>query len=324
MLKLETKDDLEKLILEGISESLTLEYKASPALAKDSKSRDELCKDVSAFANSAGGQIVFGMLEDQHVPATLDEGADPEITKEWIEQVIDSRVQPRIEGLIITPIQLAKSFGFVLTIPQATSRAPHQSPDKKYYKRQNFQSVPMEDYEIRDTLRRATTPVLRVALSIGGGNTGTLRFLPQSEMSEPLTLQVLVTNQSPQPAYYAVLYIGIDHDLGITGYGHFLSAVHPPGHAHDGKLWLTVSFTSPPGQPIFQETTPYPRELYFSVASGFVRSTYFDITTIVQTPGYTSTDYWALNCTSGLLKLYGPNDPNWMPPGAVKTRDLAT
>jgi predicted HTH transcriptional regulator len=74
-------------------------------LAKDNKQRDELCKDVTAFANSAGGQIVYGVEEDKNLPAKIDDGADPAITKEWIEQVIDSRVQPRIEGLVITPIK---------------------------------------------------------------------------------------------------------------------------------------------------------------------------------------------------------------------------
>jgi len=42
MLKLENKADLDRLIAEGIQESLTLDYKASPALGKDSKQRDEV------------------------------------------------------------------------------------------------------------------------------------------------------------------------------------------------------------------------------------------------------------------------------------------
>ena len=88
MLKLETKADLQRLITEGINESLTLDYKASPALGKGDKQRDELCKDVTAFANSAGGQIVYGVEENKHVPTKLDDGADPSITKEWVEQIV--------------------------------------------------------------------------------------------------------------------------------------------------------------------------------------------------------------------------------------------
>jgi schlafen family protein len=313
MLKLENLSDLQKLIADGVAESLTLEYKASPALGKDSKQRDELSKDVSAFANSAGGQIVYGMEDDKNLPTKIDDGADPSITKEWIEQVIDSRVQPRIEGLIITPIQLAKGLGFVVTIPQATSRAPHQAPDKKYYKRQNFQSVPMEDYEIRDTLRRATTPVLKVVLKLGKTDTARLDFAPQQEISKPVTLNLFLSNHSPQPAYHAAVYLGLDADFGTPVNVAFERCGAPAGHAADDKIWLMKRFMSPPNLPIFQEGTPIPLGLNFSVASRFIRSSYFDITTVIQAPGFASRDYWAIACNSALLKLYGPNDPHWMP-----------
>jgi Putative DNA-binding domain len=312
MLKIKNKADLERLISEEIGESLILEYKRSRALSMDSKARDEICKDVSAFANSAGGQIIYGIEEDKNLPTKLDEGADPSIVKEWIEQILDSRIQPRIEGLVIKPIQLAKGYGFILNIPQATSRAPHQAPDKKYYKRQNFQSVPMEDYEIRDTLRRATTPVLDVMLSLGRSNAARLQFAHHQEVSKPVTLTAIVTNRSPQPAYHVVIYIGLDADLTtLVNVG--LDRTNPPaGHVADTKTWIIKRYTSPPDQPIFQESTPDPLHLNISIASRFIQSSYFYITTIVQTPGYTSTDCWALACNSGLLKLYGPNDPNWM------------
>jgi hypothetical protein len=312
MLKLETKADLDRLILDKVQESLTLDYKASGALGKENKQRDELCKDVTAFANSAGGQIVYGLEEDKTLPTKVDDGADPSITKEWIEQVIDSRVQPRIEGLVITPIPLAKGFGFVLTIPQATSRAPHQAPDKKYYKRQNFQSSPMEDYEIRDTLRRATTPALQVTLGLAGKRTAQLRFAPHQEQSMPITLNALVTNRSPQPAYHSVIYLGLDLAIGTPINVGFDRANPPPGHADDQKIWFVKRYTSPPDQPIFQEATPNPLGLNFTISSEYLHSSFFDITTIVQTPGFAATDYWTIGCSSGILKLHGPNDPNWL------------
>jgi predicted HTH transcriptional regulator len=115
MLKLTTKDDLQRFITDEIPESLTLDYKASPALAKDTKSRDELCKDVSAFANSAGGQIIYGIEEKDRKPVRIDEGSDT--TREWIEQVIDSNVQPRLEEIVVTPIPVGKGrHAYVLAI----------------------------------------------------------------------------------------------------------------------------------------------------------------------------------------------------------------
>ena len=58
-------EDLKRLVEEGIEESLTLDYKASAALTRESSAVNELCKDVSAFANSAGGQIVYGVEEEK-------------------------------------------------------------------------------------------------------------------------------------------------------------------------------------------------------------------------------------------------------------------
>ena len=163
---------------------MTLDYKASPSLTKDNKARDELCKDVSAFANSAGGQIIYGIEERDRKPVKVDQGSD--VTREWIEQVIDSNVQPRIEGLLITPVPVGNGrHAYVLTIPQASGRAPHQAPDHKYYKRQNFQSVPMEDYEIRDAFRRATTPDLYVELSFAMELIANIQFAHRSEISNP-------------------------------------------------------------------------------------------------------------------------------------------
>jgi predicted HTH transcriptional regulator len=87
MLKISTREDLERLVKDGVKESLTLDYKQSLALSKEDRKKDELCKDVTAFANSAGGQLIFGIEEDKQVPIGVDDGAAPEITKEWIEHV---------------------------------------------------------------------------------------------------------------------------------------------------------------------------------------------------------------------------------------------
>ena len=133
MLKLETKVDLDRLIVEDIQESLTLDYKDAAALGKSNSQRSELCKDVSVFANSAGGQIVYCIQEKGHHPTRVQDvdGVDPTaISREWIEQVIDSNVRPRIEGLVIKPIDVGTGrVAYVITIPQAIGNAPHMAPD---------------------------------------------------------------------------------------------------------------------------------------------------------------------------------------------------
>lgn len=129
-------------------------------MSNTDKMKIEISKDVSSFANSVGGTIVYGMREEGHIPVEIDVGFNPqEITKEWLESVISSRISPKIDGLKIIPIDLKEirpsRYIYAVNIPQST-RAPHQASDKRYYKRYNFKSAPMEDYEIKDIANRRT------------------------------------------------------------------------------------------------------------------------------------------------------------------------
>lgn len=312
MLKIETRADLDRLISEGIKESLTLDYKASPSLGREDKQRNELCKDVTAFANSAGGQIIYGLEEDKHVPTRVDEGADAAITKEWVEQVIDSRVQPRIDGLGIVPIQLDRGLGFVLSIPQATTRAPHQAPDKKYYKRQNFQSVPMEDYEIRDALRRATTPDLKAELSFATGPLAHAQYRRGMEISEPIGLIVSVTNRSSQPAFHVLLKVGIDTELQLNEAPDFY-ALGITGDEQQ-QYWLGKQYTSPPELPIFKEMDSSAEGCRFPISITLHSSSLslphlFYLSTSVQTPGFSANENWVIYQYGPTLEMCPPGHP---------------
>jgi hypothetical protein len=307
MLKLETKAHLQSLIEDEIPESLTLDYKASPSLGKDNKQRDELCKDVSAFANSAGGQIIYGIEERDHKPVKIDAGTP--LPREWIEQVIDSNVQQRIEGLIITPIPLENgNHGYVITIPQASARAPHQAPDKKYYKRQNFQSIPMEDYEIRDALRRATTPVLKVDLSFVTGRTFHVVFGRGKDISEPITMVVTVTNDSSQPAFHAMVKIGIDSDLQLDSAPDFYAL----GRTGDQQqqYWLGKQYSSPPALPIFREMDSdagFSFPIVFYIHSDWLSQDHiFHLATSVQAPGFSTHENWVILQRGLVLQLCPP------------------
>ena len=166
--------DLLGLISSQAQESLELEYKASGALDPANEKKSEISKDVSSFAHSAGGVIVYGIRESSgpppRIPEALD-GIDPSrFSREWLEQIITSWIRPRIEDVRIKAVDLtgaeAAETAYVLSIPQSNSI--HQAADHKYYKRLNFMSVPMEHYEIMDVLNRATHP--QVIAEVKGGN----------------------------------------------------------------------------------------------------------------------------------------------------------
>jgi predicted HTH transcriptional regulator len=165
---------IETLVRDEVQESVRLDYKDSRSLQKSDDKRREIGKDVSSFANSDGGTIIYGVSEQDHLPTGIDDGVDPaDITREWLEQVINSRISPRLEGVRIYPVPLtgtrAGQTAYVVEVSKAMSRAPHQADDKRYYKRFNFQSTPMEDYEIRDLINRAAGPDLTIELAFDAG-----------------------------------------------------------------------------------------------------------------------------------------------------------
>ncbi|MDX6289938.1 MAG: hypothetical protein QOH42_1737 [Blastocatellia bacterium] len=161
------EEDIQKLITSGARESQILEFKACDALEKKEPKRREAAKDVSAFANAVGGTIVYGLIESisTHEAERIDQGYDPsDISELWLEQVIDSKIQPRIDGLMIKPVPLKASDGkvlYIVCIP-ASDRAPHMA-NHKYYKRQNFQIVEMEEYEVRQRYHREEFPGKEIA-----------------------------------------------------------------------------------------------------------------------------------------------------------------
>lgn len=167
-----TEDDLLSWIAEGIEESSSLDYKAAAAL--NPRDRAEIAKDVSAMGNSAGGIIIYGVAEHPrdspfaHRPSHIDPVDGAKITKEWLEHVTSNGIRPRLAGILIHPIRLKSSASavvYVVVVPQGMTA--HQAvAQKRYYRRYNFESVPMEDHEVRDVMHRVTHAQVRLEFEI--------------------------------------------------------------------------------------------------------------------------------------------------------------
>jgi len=146
------EEDIMDLISNGVEENIHLDYKQELPLRQDDKGKIELAKDVSAFANSNGGFIIYGVEETGHKPTGII-GIDPEGTRERIENICLRHIHPHINVRIKSvDLKGIKKQVFVVWIP-ISSFAPHMV-NFRFYKRQNFSSVPMEEYEVRELYRR--------------------------------------------------------------------------------------------------------------------------------------------------------------------------
>jgi len=163
-------EKINKLIELNIEESLNLEFKSADALGKSDLKKKEISKDVAAIANSDGGTIIYGIEEDNHVASKISFIDGSIYTKEWLEHVISSNIHQKIQNIRIYPIrfdnEIEKSI-YVVEVPKSEF-SPHMSKDKRYYRRYNFESIPMEEYEVR----RFYSSEKRTILEIGKNEFG--------------------------------------------------------------------------------------------------------------------------------------------------------
>lgn len=162
-----TEDKILLLIRDRTPENLYLEYKSIKALQKnDSSTRTEISKDISSFANSAGGDIIYGINESKKgLPPEIDGTLAIDEKREWFEQIVNSNIQPRITGInvysVIISSQLDKAV-LVVNIPQ--SYTAHQANDQRYWCRYGSEKQAMEDYQVRQTINRIREPVIEFVL----------------------------------------------------------------------------------------------------------------------------------------------------------------
>src|SRR2546425_9963710 len=162
---------LEEFVKQGIEENLNLDYKDIRA----SDNPDKLAQTVCAFANSEGGLLVLGVVEQRD---TDEKGnvvkvrpgkvtwAPKSVTKEAVESRLIVRIHRWIQGLRIYPVRNQKDEAiFLIDVPQSPS-PPHQASDQRYYLRYNFQNLPMDHHQVEALFYRRMRPNLYPSLEV--------------------------------------------------------------------------------------------------------------------------------------------------------------
>jgi len=233
-------DKLNEYIEKKVEESLYLDYKAAGSLETSERKKTEISKDVSSFANSDGGTIIYGVSEYKSGTTFLPEKIDPIdrsiFSKETLEQIINSRISPRIHGIKITPITIGdpkeNKVVYVVDIPK--SDTAHQAYNNKYYRRYNFLATEMVDWEIKDVINRQTKSNVKIQFYPSGDHKD---FKLISKMPH---LKVLFDIRAVNVGQKAVKYC----DLIIYGDKYAASYLIPEPKIHSDKNAFELYFTN--------------------------------------------------------------------------------
>lgn len=92
-----TESDLQRLISDGVSERRNIDYERELPGSTD-KDKKEFLADVSSFANTAGGYLVFGMVESGGLPVQVSgtQAHNTDAEGQRIDSILTAGIQPRI------------------------------------------------------------------------------------------------------------------------------------------------------------------------------------------------------------------------------------
>jgi Putative DNA-binding domain len=158
--------DITALVEAGVAERKVIDYKRDLPGRSDEPKREFLA-DVTSFANTVGGHILFGMTETggsaEGAPGVAS--GDLEADTLWLESAIRDGIAPRIPGIAVRPLEVAQGHHvFILRIPQSWLR-PHMVTFKnlsRFFARNSAGKYQLDVGEIRSAFLAAPLAADRV------------------------------------------------------------------------------------------------------------------------------------------------------------------
>ena len=153
-----TETKFREFLALGIPEGTHLDYKTSLSSKGDKESKREFLKDISGFANAAGGQLIIGVKEpedDSAIEARLVGIENGLAHAASLERLASASIEPRIPGLKIFPIKIQNDkHCLIVHIPPSLGR-PHMvshEGHRSFYIRHTESIFPMSTHEIRQAV----------------------------------------------------------------------------------------------------------------------------------------------------------------------------
>lgn len=160
--------DIQGLCDRRVREGSQLDFKDALA-GNDDKGKIEFLRDVTAMANTNGGDLIYGVTEERETDGTKTgiAATAPGIEKLnvddrtlWMENLIRDNTEPRLIGVGIHPVVIDPSHtALVVRVPRSWN-APHVVSIGKhwrFYARNSAGNYQMEVIQLRDTFLLSST-----------------------------------------------------------------------------------------------------------------------------------------------------------------------
>jgi hypothetical protein len=157
--------DLQQLIDNAVAEGRTIEYKQALHGGTDSEKKEFLA-DVSSFANTAGGDLLFGISEDKGVPVKVVGigTTDPDLEVRRLDSIIAAGLEPRIR-YNSRIIETDAALKVLLVRIEKSWFGPHRVIFKghdKFYGRNAAGKYPLDVNELRTAFTLSSTVTERI------------------------------------------------------------------------------------------------------------------------------------------------------------------
>ena len=150
-----TKEDLANLLRNHKQEDSYLDFKRD-LYGKTDTDKKELLKDVSAFANGSGGEIIIGIEEDNYSQAKTLCGfttTNISIEKNRIEQIIMNGLEPKLDTFKVRYIHIGNHRFVMIIRIEHSPLFPHMVSFQrfnKFYIRKSDKNLLLDVYELRN------------------------------------------------------------------------------------------------------------------------------------------------------------------------------
>lgn len=163
-----TQAHLAQLIQEQTQEGPHVDFKRQLPAAWNDGAKHELYADVSAFANASGGDLIYGLDEDEQGQAAVlvPQAVNADEVALRMQNLLLNGVEPRMPGVQVQPVPVSvggiDGFVFVIRVPQSWAGPHRVRSNFKFFIREGNRKRELNVPEIRELFVRSETQAQRV------------------------------------------------------------------------------------------------------------------------------------------------------------------